>query len=63
MGRLAQWDAKVLSLNPTNRLGWAGLGWAGLGSGTHPYEAPGNLRSVDVIVPQKWPRVSWFEYK
>ena len=28
MGRLAQWDAKVLSLNPTNRLGWAGLGWA-----------------------------------
>ena len=54
MGRLAWWDAKVLGLNSTDRLGWAGLD-----SGTQPhYEDPDNLHIGDVIVAQSWPWVS-----
>ena len=41
MGRLAQWDSKVLGLNSTD----------GIVSGSQPYfEAPGSLHIVDVIV-------------
>ena len=44
MRRLEQWDSKVLGLNSTD-----GLGWAGLWDSIH-YEAPGSLQVRDVIV-------------